>query len=74
MNINYNREDIEIEEGTTVSVLVKEFKKKSPTGRTSVWINDKMVRMGDYKNTEIHEGDVVVIKKVTGGGLMRFAW
>ena len=37
-------------------------------GRKGVWINGRMVRQAEFPERKIHEGDVLIVKRIGAGG------
>ncbi len=66
IKIKVNGKDMEIEEGTTVDLLLKRLEIR-PLG-TAVEINRKIVPKAKHKETFLNEGDRVEIVHFVGGG------
>ena len=68
MKILFNNQEREYGEGTTLDMLVEEFKGSQHVSHVGAWVNNKMVRPVAYASTELKEGDRVSVKRFAGGG------
>lgn len=68
MKVIFNNEKRELDEGTTLAVLVEEFRTAQNVSRVGAWVNQKMIRQPAYEKTILQEGDRVSVKKVASGG------
>lgn len=66
MNIKVNDESMEIEQGTTIGILIKN--RGITEGGTAVAVNNRIVRRASWNGHELREGDSVVIIKAAYGG------
>ena len=64
MKIILNQKETEVDEGTSVSDLMK----AQTMSRAMVKINDVRIRPADYEATVVHEGDKVTLRRVVAGG------
>ncbi len=66
MKVILNEKETELADDAIVEDVLKLEKKK--VGRMGVWINGSMVRQSEFKKRQIHEGDVLVVKRIGAGG------
>jgi len=66
MKVILNEKETELADDAIVEDVLKLEKKK--VGRMGVWINGSMVRQAEFKKRQIHEGDVIVVKRIGAGG------
>ena len=64
MKIILNQKETEVDEGTSVSDLMK----AQTMSRAMVKINDVRIRPTDYEATVVQEGDKVTLRRVVAGG------
>ena len=64
MKIILNQKETEVDEGTSVSDLMK----AQTMSRAMVKINDVRIRPADYEATGVQEGDKVTLRRVVAGG------
>jgi len=65
ITVSYNGKQREYEEGITVQDLVDCMKTKRGT---SVWIDDVSILRAEYKTRALHDGEVIRIIPLIGGG------
>ena len=66
MNIQLNREDIDVRDGTTISALIAE--RGLPERSVIVAVNDNVVDRESWPNHSLNEGDSVEIVRAVSGG------
>jgi thiamine biosynthesis protein ThiS len=67
MKIELNNEPVELNDDTkTVAELLNDRGVKG--GGTAVSVNNRIVRHGDWENTQLHDGDRVVVISAAFGG------
>ena len=64
MKIILNQKETEVDEGTSVSDLMK----AQTMSRAMVKINDVRIRPADYEATVVQEGYKVTLRRVVAGG------
>ena len=64
MKIILNQKETEVDEGTSVSDLMK----AQTMSRARVKIHDVRIRPADYEATVVQEGDKVTLRRVVAGG------
>ena len=64
MKIILNQKETEVDEGTSVSDLMK----AQTMSRARLKINDVRIRPADYEATVVQEGDKVTLRRVVAGG------
>ena len=64
MKIILNQKETEVDEGTSVSDLMK----AQTMSRAMVKINDVRIRPAYYEATVVQEGDKVTLRRVVAGG------
>ena len=64
MKIILNQKETEVDEGTSVSDLMK----AQTMSRAMVKINDVRIRPADYEATVVQECDKVTLRRVVAGG------
>ena len=64
MKIILNQKETEVDEGTSVSDLMK----AQTMSRAMVKINDVRIRPAAYEATVVQEGDKVTLRRVVAGG------
>ncbi|HEX7313698.1 MAG TPA: sulfur carrier protein ThiS [Pyrinomonadaceae bacterium] len=66
MRVELNGDSMELDEGTTLSVLVEQL--SLAPERVAVELNREVVRRADWPSTNLSEGDRVEIVHFVGGG------
>lgn len=64
MLVTINKKETQLEDGLTVSQLLKLRKLR----KAAVWINGKQLMLADYESWKIQEGDNIKLLRIMAGG------
>ncbi|MCB6994526.1 sulfur carrier protein ThiS [bacterium 210820-DFI.6.37] len=64
MNVTINKKPQQLEDGVTVSELLKLRKMR----RAAVWINGTQLLSAEYETCQIKEGDEIRLLRIMAGG------
>lgn len=64
MLVTINKKETQLEDGLTVSQLLKLRKLR----KAAVWINGQQLMLADYESWKIQEGDNIRLLRIMAGG------
>ncbi len=66
MQVTVNGESTELDTAATITGLLESF--ELPPQRVAVEVNENLVRRKEFDKTQLHDGDLVEIVTLVGGG------